>query len=335
MRAAAPGAARRRAPRRATSSTGGGAAADGGGAAVDGGGVGRWARRCWRALREAALPARRAIGTSVIRSRNGRPRPGGRPRGRYDTADFMADLNAWLLDNLALAFGVLAALVLLLLIGFLVQSARLGRAVRDYRELVRGTDGSTLHDRLVGSAEQAVKASERMGQIEAMQALVEGRTQRSLQHIGLVRFNPFDDTGSDQSFAIALLDDARDGVVISSLHGRANTRVFAKPVTNGELGAQPVRRGEPGDPDRDRGVAVGVDDRGDRPRAAARRRAARPRRASEVPSRAAAVGRPAGGLAGLARPRRRWSEATAPAPGIRAADPGGRGASSGDRGDGR
>jgi uncharacterized protein DUF4446 len=146
----------------------------------------------------------------------------------------MADLNAWLLDNLAMAFGVLAALVLLLLIGFLVQSARLGRAVRNYRDLVRGTDGASLHDRLVGSAEQAVKASERMGRIEATHALLEGRTRRSLQHVGLVRFNPFEDTGSDQSFAIALLDDARDGVVISSLHGRSNTRVFAKPVTGGE-----------------------------------------------------------------------------------------------------
>jgi uncharacterized protein DUF4446 len=146
----------------------------------------------------------------------------------------MADLNAWLLDNLALAFSVLAALVLLLLIGFLVQSARLGRAVRDYRELVRGTDGATLHDRLVGSAEQAVKASDRMGEIEAFHATIDARTRRSIQHIGLVRFNPFEDTGSDQSFAIALLDDARDGVVISSLHGRSNTRVFAKPVSAGE-----------------------------------------------------------------------------------------------------
>ena len=146
----------------------------------------------------------------------------------------MADLNAWLLDNLALAFSVLAALVLLLLIGFFVQSARLGRAVRDYRELVRGTDGATLHDRLVGSAEQAVKASDRMGEIEAFHATIDARTRRSIQHIGLVRFNPFEDTGSDQSFAIALLDDARDGVVISSLHGRSNTRVFAKPVSGGE-----------------------------------------------------------------------------------------------------
>jgi hypothetical protein len=145
----------------------------------------------------------------------------------------MAELNRLLSDNLALAFGILAGLVLLLLIGFLIQSSRLGRAVRRYRELVRDGESGSLHDRLVGSAEQAVKASERMRQIEATHAELVGRSRRSIQHIGLVRYNPFEDTGSDQSFAIALLDDDRDGVVLSSLHGRANTRIFAKPVTDG------------------------------------------------------------------------------------------------------
>ena len=145
----------------------------------------------------------------------------------------MAELNRLLSDNLALAFGILAALVLLLLIGFIVQSARLGRAVRSYRELVRDGEAGSLHDRLVGSAEQAVKASERMRQLEGTHGELVERSQRSLQHIGLVRFNPFEDTGSDQSFAIALLDDRRDGVVLSSLHGRAYTRVFAKPVSDG------------------------------------------------------------------------------------------------------
>jgi uncharacterized protein DUF4446 len=145
----------------------------------------------------------------------------------------MSDVNRLLTDNLALAFGVLAALVLLLLIGFVVQSVRLARAVRTYRQLVRDGEGGTLHDRLVGSAEQAVKATERMRAMEATYAIIEARTRRSLQHIGLVRFNPFEDTGSDQSFAIALLDDQRDGVVMSSLHGRANTRLFAKPVSDG------------------------------------------------------------------------------------------------------
>lgn len=145
----------------------------------------------------------------------------------------MADPNRILADNLALAFGLLAALVGLLLVLVLVQSIRLGRALRRYRELVRDGESGSLHDRLVGSAEQAVRAGERMREIEATQATIESRTRRSLQHIGLVRFNPFEDTGSDQSFAIALLDDDRDGVVLSSLHGRANTRLFAKPVSGG------------------------------------------------------------------------------------------------------
>jgi hypothetical protein len=145
----------------------------------------------------------------------------------------MPDLNRFLLDNVAVAFGLLAGLVLLLLIGFLVQSVRLRRAIRAYRELVRGQDGGTLHDRLVGSAEQAVRATDRMNEMEAMHAVIDQRTRRSLQHIGLVRFNPFEDTGSDQSFAIALLDDQRDGIVLSSLHGRTNTRLFAKPVADG------------------------------------------------------------------------------------------------------
>ena len=145
----------------------------------------------------------------------------------------MADLNRLLLDNLALVLGVLGMLVVLLLIVVLSLSARLGRATRAYREIARDVEGASLHDLLAGNASAVERASERMSDIEAMHGLIDERTRRSLQHIGMVRFNPFDDTGSDQSFAIALLDDRRDGVVISSLHGRANTRLFAKPVTDG------------------------------------------------------------------------------------------------------
>ena len=145
----------------------------------------------------------------------------------------MPDLDRLLIENLALAFGVLAALLLVLLVLVAVQSARLARAVRAYREVVRDVDGGSLHDRLAGNAIALDRATQRMAEIEAMQTTLEARSMRSLQHIGMVRFNPFDDTGSDQSFAIALLDDRRDGVVISSLHGRSNTRLFAKPVADG------------------------------------------------------------------------------------------------------
>ena len=52
--------------------------------------------------------------------------------------------------------------------------------------------------------------------------------------MGLVRFNPFPDTGGNQSFALALLDESDDGFVVSSLHSRTGTRIYAKAVVGGK-----------------------------------------------------------------------------------------------------
>ena len=51
--------------------------------------------------------------------------------------------------------------------------------------------------------------------------------------ISLTRFNPFNDLGGDQSFILVLLDDHHDGVIVTSLHSRDRTRVYAKPLSNG------------------------------------------------------------------------------------------------------
>jgi len=56
----------------------------------------------------------------------------------------------------------------------------------------------------------------------------------SIQKVGVIRFNPFKDTGGDQSFAIALLNKENSGLVISSLYSREGTRVYTKPVEKGE-----------------------------------------------------------------------------------------------------
>jgi len=52
--------------------------------------------------------------------------------------------------------------------------------------------------------------------------------------LGVVRFNPFSDVGGDQSFAIALVDGHGNGVVISSLYGRHDIKVYAKPLKKWE-----------------------------------------------------------------------------------------------------
>ncbi|MBI4134320.1 MAG: DUF4446 family protein [Candidatus Terrybacteria bacterium] len=56
----------------------------------------------------------------------------------------------------------------------------------------------------------------------------------SVQKVGVVRFNPFEDVGGDQSFAIALLDFEDNGAVLSSLYTREGTRVYAKQVVKGQ-----------------------------------------------------------------------------------------------------
>ncbi len=145
----------------------------------------------------------------------------------------MDDLNRLMTQNLVVVVAILGALLLVLLLLLVIQSIRLGRAVRDYRSLVGDGRGGSLDDVLARHIGRVDAVARRMGEMDEIHAGLEHRTLTSLQHIGLVRFNPFEDTGSDQSFAIALLDGQRDGIVISSLHGRANTRVFAKPVENG------------------------------------------------------------------------------------------------------
>ena len=51
-----------------------------------------------------------------------------------------------------------------------------------------------------------------------------------IRHVGLVRFSPFHDTGGDQSFALALLDGMGNGVVVTGLHSRNDSRLYCKPI---------------------------------------------------------------------------------------------------------
>lgn len=55
-----------------------------------------------------------------------------------------------------------------------------------------------------------------------------------IQKVGLFRYNPFDDLGSDQSFSLSILDSTNSGVILTSLHHRNFTRIYAKPIKNGQ-----------------------------------------------------------------------------------------------------
>jgi hypothetical protein len=123
----------------------------------------------------------------------------------------------------------LAIVVLLLLIWLIIVHVRLGQVLRQQNLLLTGHLGSLLDEHPPQAQDTDAKA-ERPDHPAR-------RIEEYLSHhlrLGVVRFNPFEDTGGDQSFAIALVDRQGDGVVISSLHGRKETRVYAKPLKKGE-----------------------------------------------------------------------------------------------------
>ncbi len=53
--------------------------------------------------------------------------------------------------------------------------------------------------------------------------------------IDLTRYNPFNEMGGDQSFILTILDNTNSGVIITSLHNRDNTRIYAKKIKNGDV----------------------------------------------------------------------------------------------------
>ncbi len=115
-------------------------------------------------------------------------------------------------------------------VAFLQRSeATLRRRLR--RVIPGGETG--LDEILDAQVQRAAALSTRVDALVRLQQELDTALQRSIQRIGVVRFNPFPDSGGDQSFAIALLDRIGNGLVISSLHSRADTRVFAKQIANG------------------------------------------------------------------------------------------------------
>jgi hypothetical protein len=125
-------------------------------------------------------------------------------------------------------------LALLALAGVVFLLARQQRLLGQYQHLMAGTSGGNLEAMLNEHIAQVRETTARVEAVDQVTRRLEKAARFSLQHLGVVRFNPFQDTGSDQSFAIALVDGHGNGVVLSSLHSRDVTRVYAKPLQRWE-----------------------------------------------------------------------------------------------------
>lgn len=116
----------------------------------------------------------------------------------------------------------------------IVQLRRVARLGARLAGLTRGEEGRSLEAILDAHIDKVFEVARQLDEVSERSEVLERAGARAFQRIGIVRFNPFEDTGGNQSFALALLNGNDDGIVISSLHARAGTRVYAKTLTGGK-----------------------------------------------------------------------------------------------------
>ncbi|HDS11295.1 MAG TPA: DUF4446 family protein [Candidatus Wirthbacteria bacterium] len=93
--------------------------------------------------------------------------------------------------------------------------------------------GASLEAILNELANKFEQLSFNINQLGGLQQQNRELTRHCIQKTALLRFNPFEDMGGDQSFAVALMDDFDNGLILSSLHARDGTRIYAKSIRAG------------------------------------------------------------------------------------------------------
>lgn len=118
------------------------------------------------------------------------------------------------------------------------------KTIRHYKKLIKSAHNLDLEKVLETVFKQQNGNTSQIAQIHQHIVELEIAAKSHIQKYALVRFNPFEDTGGDQSFIAAFLDAKDNGLVISSLHSRTGTRVYAKEVVGGKPTAHLFSREE-------------------------------------------------------------------------------------------
>jgi hypothetical protein len=129
--------------------------------------------------------------------------------------------------------AVLGVLLIVALVLLALIARRVGRLQKRLSALTRDEHGRSFEAILEGHLDRVLAVDRELDDLTSRTAALEKTGRRALQRVGLVRYNPFEETGGNQSFALALLDADDHGFIITSLHARAGTRIYARALNAG------------------------------------------------------------------------------------------------------
>ncbi|MGE5599076.1 MAG: DUF4446 family protein [Bacteroidota bacterium] len=148
-------------------------------------------------------------------------------------ADILVWYKAFLQDHQTTVLSLVLLLTLLCGIFFAVSAARLRSLRHLYESALTHKELAALEEILLHQYESGRRMAVRIETLEEKIARLERSNLRHIQHCVLERYRAFKDVGGDQSFSLALLDSHGDGVVLTSIYGREESRIFAKPIKAG------------------------------------------------------------------------------------------------------
>ena len=130
--------------------------------------------------------------------------------------------------NLELTFFIFA------LVAILIGIVWIWKTEQRLKRFFAGKKGRDLEIVIMELEKNISDLEKAKEEIKEELVVVNQKLKKSIRGIETIRFNPFSDQGSNQSFAIGMLNEDKDGVVISSLYSRERMSIFAKPIKGGK-----------------------------------------------------------------------------------------------------
>lgn len=129
---------------------------------------------------------------------------------------------------------VLIVIIIILALAIIYAYLLITKLKSQYADFLQGADGRKIEYILKEYASNVKAVDHKLDQLATFTAKLHKTAGLALTRSGFIRFNPFDDTGGDQSFCLALIDSSDSGFVISSIHARTGTRMYAKQIIKGK-----------------------------------------------------------------------------------------------------
>ncbi len=145
----------------------------------------------------------------------------------------MDAVNLYLENNLFLMVIILCVIIVISFTWNIILSSQLSALNKKYKKFMRGTNGKNIEGVLLENLENLSANDEKFAAVKKQQELIQEQLEKCIQKHSIVRYNAFNDTGSDLSYSIALLDNNDCGIVFTGIYGRNEFIGYAKPVDNG------------------------------------------------------------------------------------------------------